>query len=180
MLITKRHPDKKAGGQWEFVGGGVLAGETTSIAAVREVWEEIGVRLNKAELCCLETYAKKNYFLDVYLVRKDIDLAETRLEPMEVVDIRWADDAEIERMIETGEMVYSVGKRYQMYKKKLQQMNEHYQRMEEELGAVFCEDGIFAEMSMELADYELKPMPVPENIHFEVGLHLLFPLYYFY
>ena len=23
MLVTQRHPDKKAGGQWEFTGGGV-------------------------------------------------------------------------------------------------------------------------------------------------------------
>lgn len=40
------------------------------------------------------------------------------------------------------------------------------QRMEKELGAVFCEDGMYAEMSMELADYEEKRLPVPDNIRF--------------
>ena len=43
FLIQKRHPDKKAGNQWEFVGGGTLAGETTLQSAVREIGEETGV-----------------------------------------------------------------------------------------------------------------------------------------
>ena len=43
MLVTLRNPNKKAGGLWEFVGGGVLAGETTAQAAVREIKEEIGI-----------------------------------------------------------------------------------------------------------------------------------------
>ena len=34
FLTTKRHPDKKAGNQWEFTGGGTLAGETTAKSAV--------------------------------------------------------------------------------------------------------------------------------------------------
>lgn len=40
FLITKRHPDKKAGNLWEFSGGGTLAGETTKQSAVRELEEE--------------------------------------------------------------------------------------------------------------------------------------------
>ena len=46
-MITQRHPDKKAGGMWEFSGGGVLAGETTKQAAVRELEEEIGISIEE-------------------------------------------------------------------------------------------------------------------------------------
>lgn len=45
-------------------------------------------------------------------------------------------------------------------------MNERYERMEKELGITFCEDGTYAEMSMELADYKFSPMPAPEGIRF--------------
>ena len=115
MLVTQRHPDKKAGGQWEFTGGGVLAGETTKSAAVREVKEELGVSVDKAELSLLETYAHKNYFMDIYVLRKDLSEDEIVLDENEVVDWKWASADEIEQLIETGQMVRSVGMRYRMY-----------------------------------------------------------------
>lgn len=70
MLVIQRHPDKKAGGQWEFTGGGVLAGETTRLTATREVKEELGVCLHETELELLEVYKYKNYFMDIYVVKK--------------------------------------------------------------------------------------------------------------
>ena len=39
FLITKRHPDKKAGNLWEFSGGGTLAGETTKQSV--KIWSVI-------------------------------------------------------------------------------------------------------------------------------------------
>ena len=62
LLTTKRHPDKKAGNMWEFVGGGTLAGETTKQSAVRELFEETGIRVAEDELTLLSTYTRKNYF----------------------------------------------------------------------------------------------------------------------
>ena len=74
LLITQRHPNKKAGGLWEFVGGGVLAGETTVQAALREVKEEIDVSLTANELSLLYVYKHKNYFMDIYLVKKNMNI----------------------------------------------------------------------------------------------------------
>jgi len=116
MLVTQRHPDKKAGGQWEFTGGGVLAGETTRLAAIREVQEELGISLKEAELELLEVYKHKKYFMDIYVVRKDIDLKELTLQPDEVVDARYLSSDEIANMIAEGKVVRSVGVRYEMYK----------------------------------------------------------------
>ena len=115
MLVTQRHPDKKAGGQWEFTGGGVLAGETTLLAASREVQEELGICLDESELKLYEVYKYRNYFMDIYVVRKDLKDEEIILDKSEVVDWTWLSKSEIEQFIETGKMVRSVGIRYKMY-----------------------------------------------------------------
>ena len=119
MLVTLRHPDKKAGGLWEFVGGGVLAGETTREAAVREVEEEIGISLLPNELSLLHVYKNRNYFMDVYLVRKDVDIHSLVLAPEETVDAKWVSKEDFRRMIENKEVVYSVSQRYNLLEKLL-------------------------------------------------------------
>ncbi len=119
FLVTKRHPDKKAGNQWEFGGGGTLAGETTRESCVREVFEETGIQITDDQVCLLATYANKNYFQDIFLIKKDVDLKDVKLQPGETVDVKWASDEEIQKMIENGEFVYSVGKRYALYKDKV-------------------------------------------------------------
>ena len=122
FLTTKRHPDKKAGNQWEFVGGGTLAGETTKQSAVRELFEEIGLRVSEDELELMTTYAHKNYFQDIFLLKKDVDVKNLVLQPDETVDAKMVSEAEIQRMIDTGEMVYSVGLRFGMFKDKATEM----------------------------------------------------------
>ena len=116
FLITQRHPNKKAGGMWEFSGGGVLAGETTKQAAVRELEEEIGISVKEAELTLVEIYKHKNYFMDIFAMKKDIDLQELTLQTEEVVDAKWVSDEEIRRMIADKQIVWSVGMRYETYK----------------------------------------------------------------
>lgn len=116
MLMTQRHPAKKAGGLWEFSGGGVLAGETTKQAAIREIKEELGVIIDESELELLEVFKNRNYFMDIFVVRKDIDLKELTLQPDEVVDTKYLLSDEIENMIAEGKVVRSVGSRYEMYK----------------------------------------------------------------
>ena len=116
LLTTKRHPDKKAGNQWEFVGGGTLAGETTVQSAVRELSEETGIKVSESELKLLTTYAHKNYFQDIYLLKKDVAIEDIVLQPDEAVDAKWSSDEEIQEMIDSGEFVFSVGKRYGLFK----------------------------------------------------------------
>ena len=114
LLITKRHPNKKAGGLWEFVGGGVLAGETTAQAAVREVKEEIGISLAESELSLLHVYKHRNYFMDIYLVTKDFDIKDVVLDSNETIDARWASKEELQLMIEEQKVVRSVAMRFNM------------------------------------------------------------------
>lgn len=119
LLMTQRHPDKKAGGLWEFTGGGVLAGETTKQAALRELEEELGVIAKEAELSLLDVYRHKNYFMDIFVVKKEVDIAMLKLQPEEVVDAKWISHEELLQMMEEKQVVWSVGLRYGMYGEKL-------------------------------------------------------------
>ena len=119
FLITQRHPDKKAGGLWEFVGGGVLAGETTVQAALREVKEEIGISLAANELSLLHVYKHKNYFMDIYLVKKDMNIQNIVLDKNETVSAKWVSKEELLVMIENQKVVHSVAQRFNMFSDKL-------------------------------------------------------------
>jgi len=119
LLMTQRHPDKKAGGLWEFTGGGVLAGETTKQAALRELEEELGVTAEETDFSLLEVYQHKNYFMDIFVVKKDMEPSELVLQPEEVVDAKWVSHEELLKMIGEKQVVWSVGLRYGMYAEKL-------------------------------------------------------------
>jgi len=115
LLMTQRHPDKKAGGLWEFTGGGVLAGETTRQAAVRELNEELGVYVEERELSLLAVYQQRNYFMDIFVLRKDLETESLVLQPEEVVDAKWVSHEELLCMKEEQQTVWSVGLRYEKY-----------------------------------------------------------------
>ena len=119
LLITQRHPDKKAGGLWEFLGGGVLAGETTIQASVREVKEEIGVTIAENKLSLLHIYRQKNYFMDIYFAKMDIDVQSLILDKNETINAKWVSKEELQVMIKNEEIVRSVARRIDMLKDKL-------------------------------------------------------------
>jgi len=50
VLACRRRPDRSAGGKWEFPGGKVEPGESPQAALVREIDEELGVRVEVGEL----------------------------------------------------------------------------------------------------------------------------------
>ena len=52
-LLQRRRADRQHGGLWEFPGGKVEAQETAIAALIREVDEELGVRLDPADLTWL-------------------------------------------------------------------------------------------------------------------------------
>lgn len=119
MLITKRHSSKKAGGLWEFVGGGVLAGETTAQAAAREVKEEIGILITENELTLLHVYKQRNYFMDIYLVKKEVNIDNLVLDEDEIIDAKWVSQKELQAMVDNQTVVRSVAMRFNMLVSKL-------------------------------------------------------------
>ena len=50
LLVTQRHPSKWMGLKWEVTGGGVVIGEEIREAAVRELFEETGIKAGQNEI----------------------------------------------------------------------------------------------------------------------------------
>lgn len=50
ILLLKRHPERPQGGTWGVPGGKIEGGEEARAAVIREVYEEVGLRINDAEL----------------------------------------------------------------------------------------------------------------------------------
>lgn len=80
FLITKRVMTKAwAPGWWEVSGGAVQAGEASEDAVIREVKEETGLDVTKAEGGYLFSYQRENpgegdnYFVDIYRFVMDFD-----------------------------------------------------------------------------------------------------------
>jgi 8-oxo-dGTP diphosphatase len=60
VLIAERPPGKALAGLWEFPGGKVDAGERPEAALIRELDEELGIKVNEACLAPL-TFASHAY-----------------------------------------------------------------------------------------------------------------------
>ena len=90
FLITKRVMTKAwAPGWWEVSGGAAQAGEASYDAVLREVREETGLDVSRADGGYLFTYKRENpgegdnYFVDVYRFVMDIDEKDLHLQEAE-------------------------------------------------------------------------------------------------
>ena len=107
FLITQRALDKHwAPGWWEVSGGGVMAGERSEDAVVREVREETGLDVSGAEGGYLFSYRREsegdNYFVDIYRFFLDFDEKDVTPQLAEMQGFRLADKAEIEALAAQG------------------------------------------------------------------------------
>lgn len=112
ILLTKRHPDKPYPLYWECSGGSVLAGETPIDGAVRELFEETGIKAEKEELTELGIIYGNHAIYFNYLLRRDIELSSVVLQSDETVDAKLADKAEYERMVSEKSIVPLVAGRF--------------------------------------------------------------------
>ena len=108
-LISQRSPEKTHPLYWEATGGSVLAGEMSVEGAVREVEEELGIRLNPEDgvLICSghRQYDGCPDILDVWVFNCDAQVESVALQEGETVDARYASIEEIRRMVQSGEFI---------------------------------------------------------------------------
>lgn len=102
MLIQQRQPFKDGWpNMWDItVEGSALSGDTSQLAAEREVYEEIGYKLSLYGIRPSLTINFDKGFDDIYLIQKDIDISKLKLQYEEVQSVNWASKEEILSMID--------------------------------------------------------------------------------
>ena len=105
--------------KWECNGGALLSGEDIIDGVIREIYEELGIKLLKKEAIFLKT-VKKNYeFKEIYLFKKDIQKEEIKFTDREAIDAKWVNIDEFIRMFNNGEIVYNIDFNADDYEKSL-------------------------------------------------------------
>lgn len=112
-LVTQRCLEKAwAPGKWEVTGGGVLAGETSAQAVVREVREEVGIDLAGQPLEPFFSYKNvdsesgDNYIVDMYKFQLDVTKADVVLQESEAIDCAFVTWDDICALAEAGEFLH--------------------------------------------------------------------------
>jgi len=111
ILLQKRSIRKENNpGMWDVSAAGhVSAGESVIDSAVREVFEEIGLRISPSELRHVATIAESsvlnngtyfdNEIHEVFIVRRDVDLSALVLQEEEVDDVALVRPDELSRYV---------------------------------------------------------------------------------
>lgn len=115
LLLTKRHPNKTWGNYWECTGGFVKMGEESIQGALREVNEEIGVKLNKRDARLLNQGLKDNYLIDTWIFKKDVNLNELTFQDGEVIDAKLVNEKEYKEMCKDKLVTPNVRNFYKLY-----------------------------------------------------------------
>ena len=107
MLIQQRQPFKSGWpNMWDItVGGSAVSGETSQTAMERELFEEIGLKIN---LQNVQPHLTINFdvgFDDIYLLEKEIDKNDLVLQYEEVQQVKWATLEEIFKKLDDGTFI---------------------------------------------------------------------------
>ena len=104
ILLQRRSMRKENNpGLWDVSAAGHLsAGESAVDAAVRETFEELGLRIAAEDLQPVATLRESsvlnnntyydNEFHEIFVVRRDLDLESLDLDPAEVAEVKWVDE----------------------------------------------------------------------------------------
>ena len=115
-LIQKRSLTKETNpGIWSITGGVVDSGELPINAAYRECKEELGIDIKPEEIQFMLSIKRPKMFVDVYLIERDIDLADIVMQESEVADVKWFTTEEIIKMAKNREMGGSISIYYDTF-----------------------------------------------------------------
>lgn len=113
LLITQRHPHKTEGLKYDCPGGAVLSGESICDGALRELYEEVGVKAGSDSLKLMGTCIRGHAYAFSFLLTLD-ELPNITLQPAEVVSYKLVDRVEFEAMAD--DVTDGTKARYLLYK----------------------------------------------------------------
>ena len=97
LLLGLRHHDPNKAdselsgqGTWTMPGGKLEYGESFEQAAIREVAEETGIKLNNAKVICINNDKNENaHFVTIGLLSDDFEGEPKVMEPNEITEWKW-------------------------------------------------------------------------------------------
>ncbi len=97
-------------GLWESTGGAAVAGEESIDAALRESYEELGVKLKPEDglLYAREDCERTNggrFFRDVWVFKDETPISDIRFQESETCMAKWATPSEIKAMMAEGKFL---------------------------------------------------------------------------
>ena len=110
ILLTQRVPEKTSGGKWECSGGCAVAGETSREAALRELFEETGIRADENEIDLEWTLTTDSMLRDFYILEKDVPLSALHLQSIEVCAAKWVSFERLCEMARCGQTTRTVAR----------------------------------------------------------------------
>ena len=125
LLLQKRSPNMHGHpNQWDISAAGhVSAGESSVVAALTEIEEELGLRVHKDDLISLGTIRNRavlnegtridNEFQDIYIVHLDVRAEDINFQESEVTAVRWITIPELKEWVAgKGETIVSHEEEY--------------------------------------------------------------------
>ena len=104
------------GAKWATTSGHPKYGESSIEGMITEIKEEIGFDIKKEELTLITTFKKKDKFVDIYYIEKDLDIEKAVLQKEEVSDINYLSDRDVEKFYEAGKFKKSHYKYFNLLK----------------------------------------------------------------
>lgn len=118
LLIQKRSKEKESyPSMWEVsCSGHVSAGDSSLKSAVREIDEELGIKIKEQDLKYLFEIKEKhvtnngkfinNEIKDVYLLEREILLSDLKLQKEEVEEVKFIHFLELEKLINNNDKTF--------------------------------------------------------------------------
>lgn len=109
ILVQKRAKTKKNHpNEWDMPSAGhVITGETSIEGAIRETYEELGVKTIPSDykFICEYIFDKKYELAQVYLLKLDLNMNDFKLQKEEVAEVKWLTYNEFKDLFYSKEFV---------------------------------------------------------------------------
>ena len=103
ILIQQRSSNRKMfPNMWTNTGGACISGETSILTVIRELKEELNIDVNKEHLEFIASYKREKDYVDVWVLKENINLEDIKFVDGEVQDVKWVSIDEWQDMLKEG------------------------------------------------------------------------------